>query len=102
MNSDNSLKNKCKDEGSIDSDKNVKENVVDCVTNLDWKETVLSESPVWCMDYCSDLIILGCADGRLEFWEMTSTKLMVCLRIFWNVSFFFGFVDKTTKAVRGS
>lgn len=49
----------------------------DTVTNLNWKRKVIRESPVWCMDFCNDLIILGCADGRLEFWEASSGKLMV-------------------------
>lgn len=42
-----------------------------------WKGKAISESPVWCMDFCNDLIILGCSDGRLEFWEASSGKLMV-------------------------
>nr|XP_023029446.1 sterol regulatory element-binding protein cleavage-activating protein-like [Leptinotarsa decemlineata] len=32
-------------------------------------------SPVWCMDYQDNLIVIGCADGRLEFWEGTTAKL---------------------------
>ncbi|XP_066255136.1 sterol regulatory element-binding protein cleavage-activating protein [Euwallacea similis] len=32
-------------------------------------------SSVWCMDYVDNLVIVGCADGRLEFWEATSCKL---------------------------
>ncbi|CAH4038841.1 unnamed protein product [Pieris brassicae] len=43
--------------------------------NEDCKAKPIKESPVWSMDYCNDLIILGCADGRLEFWEATSGKL---------------------------
>ncbi|XP_013179398.1 PREDICTED: sterol regulatory element-binding protein cleavage-activating protein [Papilio xuthus] len=42
----------------------------------DCKSKAFSESPVWCIDFCNDLIILGCADGRLEFWEASSGKLM--------------------------
>lgn len=34
-------------------------------------------SPVWCMDYVDNLIVIGCADGRLEFWEGTTGKLKV-------------------------
>lgn len=26
-------------------------------------------SPIWCIDYHDNLIVIGCADGRLEFWE---------------------------------
>lgn len=32
-------------------------------------------SSVWCMDYVDNLISIGCADGRLEFWEATTSKL---------------------------
>ncbi|XP_076269719.1 SREBP cleavage activating protein isoform X2 [Rhynchophorus ferrugineus] len=32
-------------------------------------------SSVWCMDYVDNLIIIGCADGRLELWEATSSKV---------------------------
>lgn len=49
--------------------------------NFNWKGKAIRESPVWCMDFCDDLIILGCSDGRLEFWEASSGKLMVCLTI---------------------
>lgn len=49
----------------------------DAVSNLNWRGKAIKESPVWCMDFCNDLIILGCADGRIEFWEASSGKLMV-------------------------
>ncbi|KAM3968582.1 LOW QUALITY PROTEIN: SREBP cleavage activating protein [Aphomia sociella] len=49
---------------------------VDKVTNLNWRGKAIQESPVWCMDFCNDLIILGCADGRLEFWEASSRRIM--------------------------
>ncbi|KAL0902641.1 hypothetical protein ABMA27_000465 [Loxostege sticticalis] len=48
----------------------------EAVTNTYWKGTPITESPVWCMDFCNDLIILGCADGRIEFWEASSGKFM--------------------------
>ncbi|XP_053624059.1 sterol regulatory element-binding protein cleavage-activating protein [Plodia interpunctella] len=41
-----------------------------------WKDRAVKDSPVWCMDFCNDLIILGCGDGRLEFWEASSKKLL--------------------------
>lgn len=47
------------------------------VNEESWKAKPMKESPVWCIDYCNELIILGCADGRLEFWELTSAKLKV-------------------------
>ncbi|GLV41628.1 SREBP cleavage activating protein [Carabus blaptoides fortunei] len=31
--------------------------------------------PIWCIDYTDNLIVLGCASGRLEFWEGTTGKL---------------------------
>ncbi|XP_072931147.1 sterol regulatory element-binding protein cleavage-activating protein [Epargyreus clarus] len=48
----------------------------DTVHDSGWRGRPIRESPVWCMDFCNDLIILGCADGRLEFWEASSGKLM--------------------------
>ncbi|CAH0556664.1 unnamed protein product [Brassicogethes aeneus] len=32
-------------------------------------------SQIWCIDYLDNLIVIGCADGRLEFWEGTTGKL---------------------------
>ncbi|XP_068620764.1 sterol regulatory element-binding protein cleavage-activating protein [Battus philenor] len=48
------------------------------VTDDEGRRRTVDESPVWCIDFCNDLIILGCADGRLEFWEASTGKLM-CL-----------------------
>ncbi|XP_022907413.1 sterol regulatory element-binding protein cleavage-activating protein [Onthophagus taurus] len=31
-------------------------------------------SPIWCMDFLDNLVVIGCADGRLEFWEGTTGK----------------------------
>ncbi|KOB76656.1 Uncharacterized protein OBRU01_05567 [Operophtera brumata] len=36
------------------------------MAGIEWSGKPVKESPVWCMDFCNDLIILGCADGRLE------------------------------------
>lgn len=47
------------------------------IGDLDWQGRAVNESPVWCMDFCNDLIILGCADGRLEIWDANSGKLKV-------------------------
>lgn len=33
--------------------------------------------PVWCMDYMDNLIVVGCANGQIEFWEGTTGKLKV-------------------------
>nr|XP_026500680.1 sterol regulatory element-binding protein cleavage-activating protein [Vanessa tameamea] len=48
--------------------------------NTSWRGRAMRESPVWCMDFCNDLVILGCADGRLEFWEASTSKL---LNVWW-------------------
>lgn len=54
-------------------------------TNLNSKTTTnlvndfgnVGNSPVWCLDYLDNLIVVGCANGRLEFWEGTTGKLKV-------------------------
>ncbi|GBP90752.1 Sterol regulatory element-binding protein cleavage-activating protein [Eumeta japonica] len=61
--------------GSIESDTDA--------TNRNWKGKPISGSPIWCMDFCSDLIVLGCADGRLEFWEASTAKLLCT---WWNAA----------------
>lgn len=33
--------------------------------------------PIWCMDYMDNLVVLGCSNGRLEFWEGTTGKFKV-------------------------
>ncbi|XP_023302628.2 sterol regulatory element-binding protein cleavage-activating protein [Lucilia cuprina] len=35
----------------------------------------LNASPVWCLDYFDNLIAVGCANGRIELWEMPSGVL---------------------------
>ncbi|XP_046420988.1 sterol regulatory element-binding protein cleavage-activating protein isoform X1 [Neodiprion fabricii] len=35
-------------------------------------------SPIWCIDYQENLIVVGCANGNLEFWEGT-TGLLKCI-----------------------
>ncbi|PZC70637.1 hypothetical protein B5X24_HaOG215388 [Helicoverpa armigera] len=73
-----SVDDKCNDKSMVnDSGATVEESDNgNLVSNLDWRGKAIKESPVWCMDFCNDLIILGCADGRLEFWEASSGKLM--------------------------
>lgn len=34
-------------------------------------------SPIWCMDYQENLIVVGCANGTLEFWEGTTGRFKV-------------------------
>ncbi|CAH2268915.1 jg21341 [Pararge aegeria aegeria] len=49
---------------------------MESAANSNWRARAMSESPVWCMDFCNNLIILGCSDGRLEFWEANTGKLI--------------------------
>ncbi|KAG4069729.1 hypothetical protein HA402_008567 [Bradysia odoriphaga] len=37
--------------------------------NTKLREKDRNLSPIWCLDYVDYLIVIGCADGRLEFWE---------------------------------
>lgn len=43
-------------------------------------------SPIWCLDYMDNLIVIGCADGKIEFWESTTGTLKVGNNIFRNVT----------------
>ncbi|XP_075990761.1 SREBP cleavage activating protein [Anticarsia gemmatalis] len=72
----NSVRNRCKNKLVYEGPKIEDDMDTDIVSNLNWKGKAIKESPVWCMDFCNDLVILGCADGRLEFWEASSGKLM--------------------------
>lgn len=33
--------------------------------------------PIWCMDCKNNLVVLGCIDGCMEFWECASGQLKV-------------------------
>lgn len=44
-------------------------------------------SQIWCVDYLDNLIVAGCADGRLEFWEVNTNKLKVILVFYGKVYF---------------
>lgn len=35
----------------------------------------MKSSPIWSLDFTDNLIVIGCADGRLEFWEGTTGSL---------------------------
>lgn len=51
--------------------------VVDNVTFVNIDKTMQiahAVSPIWCMDYQENLIVVGCANGSLEFWEGTTGK----------------------------
>lgn len=41
-------------------------------------DKALNDVPtIWCMDYQENLIVIGCANGSLEFWEGTTGKFKV-------------------------
>ncbi|XP_066601673.1 sterol regulatory element-binding protein cleavage-activating protein isoform X2 [Prorops nasuta] len=49
----------------------------DSMTSLSTDKTVQMShtiSPIWCMDYQENLIVVGCANGSLEFWEGTTGR----------------------------
>lgn len=46
--------------------------------------TFVSPPAIWCMDIMDDIIVIGCSNGRLEFWEASSGKLKVSYFKFWN------------------
>ncbi|KAJ2954548.1 hypothetical protein O0L34_g2832 [Tuta absoluta] len=74
----NSVHSRC----NGDAERHRRDSDIDTITNSNWRKRAIRESPVWCMDFCNDLIILGCADGRLEFWEASSGKIMC---VYWSV-----------------
>ncbi len=45
--------------------------------NTKLREKDRNLSPIWCLDYVDYLIVIGCADGRLEFWEGITGNLKV-------------------------
>ncbi|XP_028042976.1 sterol regulatory element-binding protein cleavage-activating protein [Bombyx mandarina] len=80
MEASNNLRNRSKNKTYNEERPRTKQASGSAATStLDWQGKPILESPVWCMDFSNDLIILGCADGRLEFWEASTGRLMcVC------------------------
>lgn len=58
----------------------------ECVLTLDSNKNSDFEnkrfSPVWCMDILDNLIVIGCADGHMEFWDASMAKLKVIFLTF--------------------
>lgn len=55
-------------------------NSVGSTTSINTDRTIqLSHiaSAIWCMDYQENLIVVGCANGSLEFWEGTTGRFKV-------------------------
>ncbi|CRK90733.1 CLUMA_CG004425, isoform A [Clunio marinus] len=44
----------------------------DSINSLNSSATSYNTSPIWALDFIDNLIAIGCADGRLEFWEGTT------------------------------
>lgn len=65
--------------------------------NTKLREKERNLSPIWCLDYVDYLIVIGCADGRLEFWEGITGNLKVsCIDDFKNITFV-NYVCKITR-----
>lgn len=58
----------------LNSDRTSSKLVLNSVCNGDSDSKI---PPIWCMDYMDNLIVLGCANGRLEFWEGTTGTFKV-------------------------
>lgn len=55
-------------------------NSVGSTTSINTDRTIQSShvaSAIWCMDYQENLIVVGCANGSLEFWEGTTGRFKV-------------------------
>lgn len=77
--SDNNLKRR-NTKYSLESQENNENDSFD-KENKGCDRTNYKLSSVWCMDYAENLIVIGCADGRLELWEGTTGVLKVRLKI---------------------
>lgn len=42
------------------------------INSLSTSSKRYNTSPIWALDFIDNLIVIGCADGRLEFWEGTT------------------------------
>ncbi|XP_057319656.1 sterol regulatory element-binding protein cleavage-activating protein [Microplitis mediator] len=53
--------------------------LTDSATSLNTNKTTQSYNiaPIWCIDYQDNIIVVGCANGALEFWE-GATGLFKC------------------------
>jgi hypothetical protein len=51
-------------------------------------EKCYATSPIWSLDFKDNLIVIGCADGRLEFWEGTTGNFKVSSFVIKQIFFF--------------
>lgn len=49
----------------------------DIFVNSEVNESKSEIPPVWCLDCFDNLVVVGCSNGRLEFWESLTAKLKV-------------------------
>jgi len=55
-------------------------NLVGSTSSINTDRTIQSShviAAIWCMDYQENLIVVGCANGSLEFWEGTTGRFKV-------------------------
>ena len=58
--------------------KNYSNDLTDSGSSLDKStQSPTNISTIWCMDYKENLIVIGCANGSLEFWEGTTGRFKV-------------------------
>lgn len=65
---------------SISSGRFNENELTDSATSLNTYKTIQNAhniSPIWCVDYQDNLVVVGCANGCLEFWEGTTGRLKV-------------------------
>jgi len=66
-------KNKAKH--TINSDQNERENRSKKIS----ENEICVNSQIWCVDCNENVVVLGCADGSLQFWDMYKGILKVWL-----------------------
>lgn len=54
------------------NNKLVNGNSSESISSLSSSSKAYNTSPIWALDFIDNLIVIGCADGRLEFWEGTT------------------------------
>ena len=54
------------------NNKLVNGNSCESISSLSSSSKAYNTSPIWALDFIDNLIVIGCADGRLEFWEGTT------------------------------
>lgn len=58
---------------TINSDQNEQENRTKKISESE----ICVNSQIWCVDCNENVVVLGCADGSLQFWDMYNGILKV-------------------------